>query len=94
MNKFLFKLRKVDNGIHVNETIILDNKKFNGATFKNCHLVFCGSNCMMLQNCEINDCTYEFRGAAGATLQFMKNAVPLSEIKATFGIGNNKAVTH
>ncbi len=52
--------------------VSLDGSAFDGCTFDKCHLVFSGYIPVSLENCNFNDCTWEFTGPATNTIVFMK----------------------
>jgi len=52
--------------------ISLDGGTFYGCTFDKCNLVFSGYIPVFLENCNFNDCTWEFSGPALNTITFMK----------------------
>ena len=55
-----------------NTTVSLDGVTFIGCAFRGCKLVFSATAPVSLQSCSFDNCTWEFRGAAGQTLEFLR----------------------
>ncbi len=51
--------------------VSLDGSAFDGCTFDKCHLVFSGYIPVSLENCNFNNCKWEFSGPALNTVRFM-----------------------
>jgi len=56
-----------------NTRVILDDNLYDGVKFTNCTMVYSGSGGDMgIQNCTLNNCRWEFTGAAGQTISFLR----------------------
>lgn len=54
-------------------TVSLDGNEFFACTFTNCKLVYAGTGPVALAGSSFDDgCRFEFDGAAGATVEFMR----------------------
>ncbi|MEN4608173.1 hypothetical protein ABEH06_12945 [Pantoea agglomerans] len=66
-------MKKVNGGLMANTRVPLDNTLYDGVTFRNCTMVYTGEGGDMgLQNCILENCSWEFNGAAANTLNFLE----------------------
>ncbi len=54
------------------QTVVLDGQTFQACAFRNCRLVYKGTETVAMDNCNIADCNFEFEDAALRTVTFMQ----------------------
>jgi uncharacterized protein YjbI with pentapeptide repeats len=54
------------------QTVVLDGQVFNACDFRNCRLVYKGSETVTMERCNISDCRFDFEDAALRTVTFMQ----------------------
>ncbi|CAH6896211.1 conserved hypothetical protein [Vibrio chagasii] len=55
----------------VGQKVHLDGNSFEGCKMTKCILIYAASGPIDMNNCELNDCQWEFSGAAADTLGFL-----------------------
>ena len=53
-------------------TVVLDGQVFIACDFRNCRLVYKGSETVTMERCNISDCRFDFEDAALRTVTFMQ----------------------
>jgi hypothetical protein len=57
----------------VNDVLKIDSTIFNKCNFKNSRIIYSAENKFYLDTCEFHGCEFIFEGAAGETIDFIKN---------------------
>lgn len=69
-------MKKVTGGQMINASVQLDNTLYTGVKFINCTMKYSGlPGDLGLEGCELVNCSWEFDGAAGNTLAFLRSLV-------------------
>lgn len=55
------------------QRVVLDEDEFLECTFTRCQIVYRGGERAYLVRCRFAECSFEFEGAAGRTLLFLRN---------------------
>ena len=54
------------------QTVVLDGQVFIACDFRNCRLVYKGSETVTMERCNISECRFDFGDAALRTVTFMQ----------------------
>jgi len=54
------------------QTVVLDGQVFNACDFRNCRVVYKGSETVTMHQCNISECRFDFEDAALRTITFMQ----------------------
>jgi hypothetical protein len=54
------------------QTVVLDGQTFQACDFRNCRLVYKGTDTVAMERCHIADCHFVFEDAALRTVTFMQ----------------------
>jgi hypothetical protein len=71
--------------LYQNETIVLDGKIFDSATFKNCRMIFRGGIPPIIKGCTFNNAQFRFEDGA-------RNTIDLLRLLASAGKGGEDQV--
>jgi hypothetical protein len=62
---------KFHGNTYQNETVNLDGNAYEECTFINCRLVFSGLGAVGLRGCRLENCSFNFEGAAANAIAFL-----------------------
>lgn len=64
-------METIENTTFQGEAIMVDGKQFKSCLFEECTLVFAGGELPEFQNCQFENISMQFDGAAAKTLKFL-----------------------
>ena len=72
-------MAKIENRNYSQEVVNLDDNEFVGCTFQGCTLIYRGGTLPKFTNNSMDQCTWNFSGAAEATLRFISGLYQAGE---------------
>jgi hypothetical protein len=82
----------IENDVKTGATVYLDGKQFVGCRYEHCLLVYEGGECEF--HAQLNNCRFDFRGAAFNTIRLLQQLRILPEDPGTLLAIPSKPIAH